>query len=442
MKNLNLLISGALLVSVILASCAPAVPPTEPTYPDDATGEPDQPLTTGEIKDVSGEQAYNTDPQATDEALVALAESNNAFALDLYQQLSTQEGNLFYSPYSIYQALLMTYAGAEGNTASQMESALHLPYTDNQIHEVMNALNLRLEANTLKSNKPGFTFNVSNALWGQQGYEFLPAFLNALSANYAAGLKTVDFNNPETARQLINLWVAAQTNDKIKDLIPQGVLNEMTRLVLTNAVYFKAAWLTQFDPASTAEGAFTLSDGSTTQVPMMHLTHALNASAEGNLKVVELPYEGGTYSMVVMMPEDGKLAEFEQSLTQEKLNGILSGLGYASVILTMPRFKVESSFSLADQMEQLGMTDAFNPDLADFSGMNGKKELYVSSLIHKAFANVNEEGTEAAAATAVVVGVTSAPAEQYTITLDKPFLFLIRDNATNTILFIGRVAHP
>ena len=324
-----------------------------------------------------------------------------------------------------------------------MESTLHLPYSQEEVHAVMNALNLQLKANSIVDDKPAFTLNIVNQLWGQAGYAFLPEFLNTLSQNYNAGLKTVDFAaDPEAARELINLWVEAQTNEKIRDLIPEGVLNELTRLVITNAVYFKAAWLSPFDPANTKNGSFTLLDGTQADVPMMHQSSSMRAYVSQDVQAVELPYEGGTYSMVALMPTAGNLDTFEQSLTAESLQDILNQLERASVTLSMPKFKFDAAFALNDALEGMGMTDAFDPMKANFSRMDGTTSLYISSALHKAFVDVNEEGTEAAAATAVAIGLTSAPGQSYTITLDHPFLFLIRDNATGTLLFVGRMADP
>lgn len=256
-------------------------------------------------------------------------------------------------------------------------------------------------------------------------------------------MKTVDFAaDPEAARELINLWVEAQTNEKIRDLIPEGVLNELTRLVITNAVYFKAAWLSPFDPANTKNGSFTLLDGTQVEVPMMHQSSSMRAYVSQDVQAVELPYEGGTYSMVALMPTAGSLDTFEQSLTAESLQDILNQLERASVTLSMPKFKFDAAFALNDALEGMGMTDAFDPMKANFSGMDGTTSLYISSALHKAFVDVNEEGTEAAAATAVAIGLTSAPGQSYTIMLDHPFLFLIRDNATGTLLFVGRMADP
>lgn len=437
MKTLQTILSLGVIAAFLLAGCSPAGQSPEPTQPE----EPTQP--SAEAQDLIGEVAYNLNPQAGLDQIQALADAHNAFALDLYKQLAGEGENIFYSPYSIYMALLMTYAGAAGDTASQMESTLHLPYSQEEVHAVMNALNLQLKANSIMDDKPAFTLNIVNQLWGQAGYAFLPEFLNTLSQNYNAGLKTVDFAaDPEAARELINLWVEAQTNEKIRDLIPEGVLNELTRLVITNAVYFKAAWLSPFDPANTKNGSFTLLDGTQADVPMMHQSSSMRAYVSQDVQAVELPYEGGTYSMVALMPTAGNLDTFEQSLTAESLQDILNQLERASVTLSMPKFKFDAAFALNDALEGMGMTDAFDPMKANFSRMDGTTSLYISSALHKAFVDVNEEGTEAAAATAVAIGLTSAPGQSYTIMLDHPFLFLIRDNATGTLLFVGRMADP
>ena len=443
MKTLQTILSLGVIAAFLLAGCAPAGQSPEPTQPEE-NPQPEKP--TQQIpgtQDLIGEVAYNPNPQVDLDQIKALADAHNTFALDLYQQLAGDGKNMFYSPYSIYMALLMTYAGAAGDTASQMESTLHLPYSQEEVHAVMNALDQQLKANSMVDDKPAFTLNIVNQLWGQAGYAFLPEFLNTLSQNYNAGLKTVDFAaDPEAARELINLWVEAQTNEKIRDLIPEGALNELTRLVITNAVYFKAAWLSQFDPANTENGSFTLLDGTKVEVPMMHQSGTFRAYVSQDVQAVELPYEGGTYSMVALMPTAGSLEEFEQSLTAESLQGILNQLDRASVTLSMPKFKFEAAFTLNHALEAMGMPDAFNFRRADFSRMDGTTDLYITSALHKAYVDVNEEGTEAAAATAVIIGLESAVGQSYTITLDHPFLFLIRDNATGTLLFVGRMADP
>lgn len=440
MKILRSLLSIGLAAAMLLTACAPLAEVPEapaPTEPAEKPQEPEQ-----SYSEFAGKEAYIIDPQVDAQAVKAAAEANNAFALALYQQLAESDGNLFYSPYSIYTALMMTYAGAAGQTAEQMKQALEITVPEGEAHAALNALNLTLKNNSMFDGAPVFSFNVANQLWGQKDFAFNEQFLNTLSAYYDANLKTVDFRDSENARALINLWVAAQTNDKIKDLIPEGVLNALTRLVLTNAVYFKAAWMNQFDPANTAPGTFTLSDGSQVDVPMMRAQRSMQAFVDEQFAVVELPYVGGRYSMALVMPAQDGLAEFESSLDAERLNKILGSLSTASVTLSLPKFKLESSFGLSEAMKTLGMTDAFTPGLADFSGMEGTRNLYISDLLHKAYVDVNEEGTEAAAATAVVVGMTSMPAESYTIDFDRPFLFLIRDIQTNAILFMGRMADP
>ncbi len=440
MKILRTLLCFGLAAAMLLTACAPLAEVPEEPAPTKPVETPQEPAP--EISEYSGKDAYITNPQVDAQAVLAAATANNAFALALYRQLAGNEGDLFYSPYSIYTALMMAYAGAAGETAAQMEQALAIELPGSDVHAALNALNLTLLNNSQFDGKPVFSFNVANQLWGQKDFAFNEQFLNTLSANYNADLKTVDFNDSENARALINLWVAAQTNDKIKDLIPAGVLDALTRLVLTNAVYFKAAWMNQFDPSKTALGSFTLADGSQVDVPMMHAQRSMQAFVNEGLEVVELPYEGGMYSMVLVMPAQGSLADFEASLDADRLNEILGSLSTASVTLSMPKFKLESSFGLSEAMKTLGMTDAFTPGIADFSGMEDTRSLYISDLLHKAYVDVNEEGTEAAAATAVVVGMTSMPAESYIISFDHPFLFLIRDIQTNTILFMGRLADP
>jgi len=440
MKILRSLLGIALVAAVLLSACAPLAETPEkpaPTEPIEKPEEPEQ-----GFSEYTGKDAYIIDPQVDREAVQAAAAASDAFALALYRQLAENDGNLFYSPYSIYTALMMTYAGAAGNTAEQMKQALAMLLPEGQEHAALNGLNQTLVQNSMFDGEPVFSFHVANQLWGQKDFPFNEPFLNTLSANYDANLKTVDFSDSESARALINFWVAAQTNDKIKDIIPTGVLNELTRLVLTNAVYFKAAWMNQFDPTKTAQGTFTLADGSTAEVPMMHAQRSMQAFMDEKLAAVELPYVGGMFSMVLVMPAQGSLAEFEASLNGDRLNEILGSLSTASVNLSMPKFKLESSFGLGEAMKNLGMTDAFTPGAADFSGMESTRSLYISDLLHKAYVDVNEEGTEAAAATTVVVGMTSMPAESYEISFDHPFLFFIRDIQTNTILFMGRLADP
>jgi len=445
MKPSKILFSIVMISALILGACVPVQSPAEP-YPVDETEEPsnaeDQP---GDVSDSSGDAAYIVDPQADPEAVRQLAQSNNGFALALYQALRDQDGNLIYSPYSIFQALLMTAAGAEGATASQMASVLGVDLNNPEIHNLMNALNKALTSQPeyLQSDAQPLTFNIANAIWAQKDFHFEQSFLDTLSANYNAGLKLVDFNKPEDARALINLWVAAQTNDKIQELIPEGLLDQMTRMVLTNAIYFKGAWSNQFEEKDTEDGSFTLLDGSSKTVPFMHGNFTLSALVSDKIQAIRLPYEGGTYAMAAIMPLEN-FAEFEAQLTAADLEQLLNSLQSSSAIvdLSMPKFQAESRFGLGEILAGLGMPDAFDAQKADFSGMTGKPDLMISSVLHQATIDVNEEGTEAAAATAVAASVTSMPGQSYSIRLDKPFIYVIYETTTNTITFMGRVVNP
>ena len=445
MKPSKILFSIVMISALMLGACVPVQSPTEP-YPVDETEEPsnaeDQP---GDVTDSSGDVAYIVDPQADPKAVRQLAQSNNGFALALYQALRDQDGNLIYSPYSIFQALLMTAAGAEGATASQMASVLGVDLNNPEIHNLMNALNkvLTTQPEYLQSDAQPLTFNIANAVWAQKDFHFEQSFLDTLSANYNAGLKLVDFNNPEDARALINLWVAAQTNEKIQELIPEGLLDQMTRMVLTNAIYFKGAWSNQFEEKDTEDGSFTLLDGSSKTVPFMHGNFTLSALVSDKIQSIRLPYEGGTYAMAAIMPLEN-FAEFEAQLTAADLEQLLNSLQSSSAIvdLSMPKFQAESRFGLGEILAGLGMPDAFDAQKADFSGMTGKPDLMISSVLHQATIDVNEEGTEAAAATAVAMSMTSMPGQSYTIRLDKPFIYVIYETTTNTITFMGRVVNP
>jgi len=371
----------------------------------------------------------------------AIAKDNNAFALDLYAKLSAAKGNLSFSPYSISTALAMTYAGARGQTAAQMANVLHFGPDAPALHKAFGGLITGLN----EAGKRGdFSLVVANALWAQQGYKFEQDFLDLVASAYRGGVQEVDFQKAtEAARKTINGWVEKQTNDKIQNLIPAGVLDELARLVLTNAMYLKAPWQSPFDEKATREGQFTLLDGSKVRAPLMHQTRRLGYLAGEGFQALELPYKGGSLSMVVFLPMrvDG-LPRFEQALTAEKLAGWLAALVPREVVVTLPKFRVASSFNLADALKSLGMTDAFGEG-ADFSGMNGRRDLFIQAVLHKAYVDVNESGTEAAAATAVVMRVKGIVGREAPIfRADRPFLFLIRDRRSGSILFLGRLMNP
>ena len=386
-----------------------------------------------------------TSPSVAEGDLDKLVSDNSAFALDLYQQLRTRDGNLFYSPHSISVALAMTYAGARGETEEQMAEALHFGLPQDQLHPAFNSLDIELAKRgegAEGKDSEGFRLNVVNAIWGQKDYKFLADFLDVLAENYGSGLRILDFiKAPEESRITINDWVSDQTEGKIEDLIPQGLINELTRLVLTNAIYFNAAWAFPFNEEATSDGTFYLLNGDETVVPMMRQTESLGYAQGDNYQAVELPYDGNELSMVILLPQNGQFDTFEGSLDLQKLNGILGQLEYRQVGLTMPKFEFESSFALKDTLSEMSMPVAFSPD-ADFSGMTGNRELSITEVVHKAFVSLDEAGTEAAAATAVIVGLTAIPEEPVTINIDRPFIFLIRDIETGAILFVGRVLNP
>lgn len=370
------------------------------------------------------------------------AEANNRFALDLYPKLKKGDENLFYSPYSISTALAMTYAGARGGTAEEMARTLHFDLPADRLHPAYAQMIRDLNE---AGKKGDFQLSVANRLWGQKGEPFLKDFLDLTERNYGAGLSQVDFvGDTEGARKTINDWVEKQTAEKIKELIGQGVLSAATRLVLTNAIYMKAEWLAKFKKQDTSPAPFFAAGGREIQATTMHRTTAFGyAEAEG-LQVLEMVYKGDRLSMVILLPrqKDG-LAGVENGLA-ENLSKWLAQLKTQSVRVALPKFKATKEFSLGQTLQSLGMVKAFGGAQADFSGMNGKRDLFISAVLHKAFVAVDEEGTEAAAATAVVMELSAIlrPEQIPEFRADHPFVFLIRDRQTGAILFMGRVTEP
>jgi serpin B len=396
---------------------------------------------------VASEKERITSPNVPDVDLSTLAEGNSAFAFDLYRFLvGQQEGdNLFYSPYSISLALAMTYAGARGETEEQMADTLHFTLPQDGLHPAFNALDQELaqrgEGAEGKDSK-GFRLNIANAIWGQKDYAFLDAFLDVLAENYGAGLRVLDFANaPEESRVTINDWVSEQTEGKIENLIPKGLIGPLTRLVLTNAIYFNAAWASPFEENATQDGPFTLLDGSQVTVPMMRQTESFGYTEGEGYQAVELPYDGREMSMVILLPDSDGFDAFDDSLDAEQVQAVVANLEYGQVALTMPKFEFESGFSLKDALMGIGMPAAFSAE-ADFSGMTGDRALSIADVVHKAFVSVDEEGTEAAAATAVVMVESAMPGQPVEVTIDRPFIFLIRDIETRAVLFVGRVVDP
>jgi len=383
-------------------------------------------------------------PSVDESDLEKLVQGNSAFALDLYRALREQGENLFYSPYSISLALAMTYAGARGETEAQMAETLQFLLSQDQLHPAFNALDLELAKRgeeVSEDEGDAFRLNIANSIWGQEDFEFLTDFLDTLALNYVAGLRLVDFvKATEEARQAINQWVEDQTEEKIKDLIPEGVLDDMTRLVLANAIYFKAGWMHAFEEGNTQDGSFYLLDGSQVTAPFMSQEENFRYAEGDGYQALELLYVGGNTSMVILLPEADRLDAFEAGLSSTRMNEILDDLQMQNVRLRMPKFEFESSYGLKEILSAMGMKNAF--EAADFSGINGKTDLFISEIMHKAFVSVDEEGTEAAAATAVIISLTAMPEAPVEMTLDRPFIFMIRDNETGTILFVGRVMNP
>lgn len=395
---------------------------------------------------VAQAQVPRTDnPELPEGDLAALADGNSAFAFDLYGALRGQEDNLFYSPYSVSLALAMAYAGARGETEVQMAKVLHYTLPQDRLHPAFNTLDQQLASRSSGAkgqDGKGFRLKLANSLWGQSGYKFLPQYLETLTRNYGAGLRLADFAQaPEPARLVINDWVKEQTEGKIPDLLPQGAVDPATRLVLANAVYFNAAWKYPFIKEGTREHPFTLLDGRQIDVPMMTQTKTLAYAQGEGYQAVELPYDGDELSLVVLLPDSGAFGQFEGSLSRDRVEAALMSLQPRPVTLTLPKFTYESSFSLAETLSGMGMPDAMGGG-ADFSGIDGSRDLFIKDVIHKAIVVVDERGTEAAAATGVVMPA-SAPAQQpVTLTVDRPFVFLIRDAKTGTLLFVGRVLNP
>ena len=387
-------------------------------------------------------------PEVPSGDLSELVEGNTAFAFDLYRVLAEQqEGeNLFYSPYSISLALAMAYAGARGETEEQMAHALRFTLPDEILHPAFNGLDQGLAQRgegARGEHEQGFRLNIANAIWGQESYAFLDTFLDTLAVNYGAGLRVLDFARaPEESRVIINDWISQQTEGRIENLIPQGTIGPLTRLVLTNAVYFKAPWAHPFREAMTEPGAFTLLDGSQVVVPMMRQAESLGYADGEGYQAVELPYGGREMSMVIILPERDRFDEFESSLDGNRIQEIVSDLTDRQVALRMPTFEFDSRFELSQALGELGMPAAFS-SAADFSGMTGTKDLFISEVLHKVFVSVDEQGTEAAAATGtVIVEGSEMPVESFAVEVDHPFILLIRDTETGTVLFVGRVLDP
>ncbi|MBK8011079.1 MAG: serpin family protein [Deltaproteobacteria bacterium] len=391
---------------------------------------------------VSSSEVRNESPDVSVDDFEQLTADNRRFAIDLYHQLRTAPGNLFYSPTSISYALAMTYAGARGRTAEEIAEVLHFDLPDATLHEAFNRLDLELASRGEEASGAdggAFRLNVVNQIFGQTNYSFLPAFLDTVARNYGSGLVTLDFaQDPEGSRQSINSWVERMTEERIEDLLPNGSISSSTRLVLANAIYFNAAWRVPFDEERTYQAPFR-APNETVDVAMMRVDSSFGYAEIEGAQVVSLPYKGDELDMIIVAPTGTDFATFEAGWTYSMLDQAMADLRHEALALELPKFEMTYERSLKEDFMAMGIRAAFG--FADFSGLSENEGLAITDIFHKAFVKVNEQGTEAAAATAVVIGETSVPSF-IPVRIDRPFLFFVRDLATDSVLFMGRVLNP
>jgi len=435
-------------------------PSGEPQQDDESVADGEEPHATQSFT-LARSAAVERDRTTPDPTLLSTqATSINRFAVDLYQQLIEEDQNLFFSPYSVNAALGMTLAGARGATEEEMRTALQISLHGDDLHMALNGLDQSLHGHAEEAE--GIRLNIVNRIWGQTGWDFRTDYLDLLARSYGAGINLLDFiSTPEVSRRIINTWVSDQTHERIRNLLPSGSINAATRLVLTNAVYFLADWLYPFNRTLTTDEPFYRLDGSTVDVPLMQLDmqeeeeeafmppgeveleYAYDGTA--GVKALNLSYPGKRLCMTVLLPDAGTFVDYEHSLSMEHIDALLTRLyGTPLALVRLPRFSFTYSVPLRGSLQALGMRAAFDPERADFSGIDGRRDLYISEVFHKAFVDVDEQGTEAAAATAVIIGDFSGaiPPPPPRFVADRPFLFLIRDTETGLILFMGRVLDP
>jgi serpin B len=384
--------------------------------------------------------------------IMTLAEDNAAFAFAINEQINQTLGkneNFVFSPLSLSLALSMTLSGADSTTEQGMLEALHLSIPEEKIYPSFNALLLAIEQSQEMTKKGSegsqFQINFANSIWGQAGYSFDTEFLDTLAKYYGAGVYNVDFRrNPKAAINAINAWVEDETQEKIQDLIPSGAINELTRLVLANAIYFNGSWLYPFDAKNTSQQPFKLLDGPEVTVELMKLSGKSLAYDKGeNFQAVSLPYLSTDFNMMIVLPDAGKFQEFENQFSPEALKTIINEMKFVKVDLSMPKFDFESTLNANNALKALGMEEAFDVEKADFSGITQEDELMITDVLHKTTITVDEAGTEAAAASAVIVGVRSYnPEDPIVLVIDRPFQFFIMHKPTNAILFMGKVMQP
>jgi serpin B len=370
-----------------------------------------------------------------------VVDANNQFAFDFYRNLNAHEKgkNIFVSPFSVSSALAMAYEGSSGNTRKQIASVFHFDMPDAKRQADFSKLLLETVAGPGKHYK----LEVANALWGQKNFHFDPAFAHTIDKFYGGGFNQVDYagDKPGSIKK-INSWVESKTAGKIQNLIHPDDINQLTRLVITNAIYFKGDWASPFMKSDTKDEPFHLGDGKTVQTPMMQQTGRFRFVRENGMAAIELPYLDNDLSMIVLLP-DGNAEQLGESLSLEQVRQLAVDMYSQEVNVLLPRFKFDTRYLVGGNLAAMGMPDAFDQGLADFTGMTGSKDLYISSVIHQAMIDVNEKGSEAAAATAVVMMTKSMPVSKTErLCADRPFIFMIIHNGTGSILFMGRVSNP
>jgi len=377
---------------------------------------------------------------ATGDSLASLVESLNNFSFEFYDVLKQESsGNLFISPYSIFVAVSMAYEGSNGDTYEEMKSVLNIPQNDSAIEASFGKI-----YNLLNQNQDGYKINTANAFWANKNYEFLDEYLNLLESYYMAEAKNLDFSKNVEAADAINFWVEEQTNGKITDLIQSSSLSELTKLVLTNAIYFKGDWQKQFNVDDTYEEDFNLSSGNKVKVDMMKFTGEgaiFNYTSTEMLQILELPYSDNDLSMLIILPKENDIEQIESVVTYDNLDEWRNNLLEQKIDIYLPKFELETKYGLNSALQNMGINDAFIPGVADFSGIDGTHDLFINGIVHKAYVKVDEKGTEAAAATGVIIGVTSIE-DSNEFKADHPFIFLIQHKETGAVLFLGKVTNP
>ena len=379
------------------------------------------------------------DTNATAESISSLVESLNDFSFSFYQQIeTTEEDNIFFSPYSIFVALSMAYEGAKGNTATEMQNVLNVLQNNSATLGSFGRV-----YNLLNQNQVGYTISTANAFWAHQDYTFLKEYLGLLENFYMAEANELDFAKNVEAAETINNWIEEQTHDKIKDMIQPDMLSDLTKLVLTNAIYFKGLWANPFNPDDTYETDFKLTSEETVKINMMASDDdsVFNYTETEDLQILELQYAGNDLSMIIILPKENNISIAESAITAANLTKWRNDLIAKEIVVQIPKFKFEKKYPLNNHLKEMGIIDAFLPGVADFSGMDRTNNLFISTALHQSYIEVNEEGTEAAAATAIIMELTVTP-DQKEFIADHPFVFLIQHKETSAVLFMGRVMNP